>query len=147
MKKLRKNFVFLLFLFPILLVWDQLSKYYFYNLAVGQELSFLEIVFNTGISRWVAVPSWIVLWLSFVSLVFFVFLYLRKHLTWFMLAFMLAGTIGNLIDRIWLGWVRDFISLWSFPVFNLADVWLNIGVILFLLAEIRLTLKHRSSKN
>jgi signal peptidase II len=47
--------------------------------------------------------------------------------------FMLAGTIGNAIDRLFLGYVRDFIFLefMSFPVFNVADSMLTIGVILF----------------
>ena len=43
--------------------------------------------------------------------------------------FVLAGAIGNMIDRIWRGFVIDMIDfrgIWSF-VFNLADVWINIG--------------------
>lgn len=46
----------------------------------------------------------------------------------------LGGAIGNLIDRIFLGYVRDFIrmSLFSFCC-NLADVCLTVGVILFLI--------------
>ena len=49
--------------------------------------------------------------------------------------FVLAGAIGNMIDRIWRGFVIDMIDfrgIWSF-VFNLADVWINIGVVLILL--------------
>ena len=42
-----------------------------------------------------------------------------------------GGCIGNLIDRIFLGYVRDFINLqfMSFPVFNFADVALTVGMI------------------
>lgn len=48
------------------------------------------------------------------------------------LGFVVGGAIGNLIDRIYFGWVTDFI-LWrkgtfSWPVFNIADVVLVIGV-------------------
>ena len=49
------------------------------------------------------------------------------------LGLILGGAIGNLIDRLFLGYVRDFIkfSFFSFT-FNIADACLTIGVILFL---------------
>lgn len=50
------------------------------------------------------------------------------------LALMIAGAIGNLIDRVQLNYVRDFIETYPFnrpfPVFNVADMALTIGVIL-----------------
>ncbi len=57
------------------------------------------------------------------------------------LAFILAGAVGNLIDRIWLGKVIDFIELyydrWSFPVFNIADIAINIGAGLLIIDSFR----------
>jgi signal peptidase II len=44
------------------------------------------------------------------------------------LALQLGGAIGNLIDRLALGTVTDFISIGTFPVFNLADASISIGV-------------------
>ena len=54
-------------------------------------------------------------------------------------AFILAGTLGNGIDRITKGYVIDFINLnfINFPVFNLADIAINIGFVLFLYSLIR----------
>jgi signal peptidase II len=45
----------------------------------------------------------------------------------------LAGAAGNLIDRLRVGKVTDFISVGSFPVFNVADSSITVGVIVLLL--------------
>jgi signal peptidase II len=41
---------------------------------------------------------------------------------------LLGGAIGNLIDRLTIGYVTDFISLGNFPVFNIADASISTGV-------------------
>jgi signal peptidase II len=48
------------------------------------------------------------------------------------LALMLGGAIGNLIDRIRLGYVIDFVKFPEFPAFNAADSAITIGVVLLL---------------
>jgi signal peptidase II len=45
----------------------------------------------------------------------------------------LAGAAGNLIDRLMMGKVTDFISVGVFPVFNVADASITVGVIVLLL--------------
>ena len=56
------------------------------------------------------------------------------------LAFILGGAVGNFIDRVRFGEVVDFILLswhrWQFPVFNLADTFVTIGVALFALGGV-----------
>ena len=47
--------------------------------------------------------------------------------------FILAGAFGNIIDRIALGYVIDFINIHVIPVFNFADIFINIGVGLLLI--------------
>jgi len=44
------------------------------------------------------------------------------------LSLQLAGAVGNLIDRLTIGHVTDFISVGNFPVFNVADSSITIGV-------------------
>ncbi len=46
-----------------------------------------------------------------------------------------GGALGNFIDRIFLGYVRDFIKLefMEFPVFNFADMFLTVGVIFYVI--------------
>lgn len=48
-------------------------------------------------------------------------------------ACIMGGTVGNLIDRIWHGMVVDFINIHLIPVFNCADMAINIGVVLFMI--------------
>ena len=58
----------------------------------------------------------------------------------FSLALQLGGAIGNLIDRVRISYVVDFIDVSFFPpVFNLADTAIVMGIILFLFAFWRLS--------
>ncbi|RPJ51173.1 MAG: signal peptidase II [Chloroflexi bacterium] len=60
------------------------------------------------------------------------------------LGFQLAGALGNLIDRLrFQGRVTDFISVGDFPVFNIADASITIGVLILLLG---ITLQERRQK-
>ncbi|MDI6709386.1 MAG: signal peptidase II [Thermoanaerobacterales bacterium] len=53
------------------------------------------------------------------------------------LALILSGGLGNLLDRLRLGQVIDFLDLRFWPVFNLADVYISLGAILIVLATLR----------
>lgn len=59
----------------------------------------------------------------------------------FGLALILGGAIGNLIDRLWLGQVVDFVLVhwggWTFPAFNVADSAITIGAGLLILDSFR----------
>ena len=60
----------------------------------------------------------------------------RRHLPLFLtLIFISAGAVGNLIDRIKLGYVRDFIyiSLINLPVFNVADMYVTMATAVLIL--------------
>jgi signal peptidase II len=46
-----------------------------------------------------------------------------------------AGAAGNILDRLYLGWVRDRIDLGFFPVFNLADVYITLWGVILLYSE------------
>ena len=61
----------------------------------------------------------------------------------------LAGIAGNLVDRVCLGYVRDFLDFnilgYNYPVFNLADSFIVIGVVLLIIAIIKGEDKNGSS--
>jgi signal peptidase II len=60
-------------------------------------------------------------------------------LTAISLSLILGGAIGNLIDRILLGHVVDFIQVWlgsfAFPAFNIADAAISVGAVLLILSS------------
>lgn len=58
----------------------------------------------------------------------------------------LGGAIGNLIDRLMMGKVTDFISIANFPVFNIADASISVGV-LVLLAGVWLREQQEKKRN
>ena len=65
-------------------------------------------------------------------------------------AFFIGGALGNLIDRIFLGYVRDFLRLefWpSFPIFNMADLFLNVGVVILAVYFLFFFDKERKNAN
>jgi len=76
---------------------------------------------------------------SIVAVAAILFLFLRRAVHSFprqlALSLILGGAIGNLIDRLMLGEVVDFIEIgwghWHWPVFNVADSAVTIGVVLF----------------
>ena len=96
---------------------------------------------NTG-GAWsiLSGETWLLVLLTFVFLIFaFIFdaLFETKSKLYFVaFSFIIGGTIGNLIDRLVLGGVRDFLYFefyQMFPTFNVADSFLCIGMFLFAL--------------
>lgn len=122
----------------LLLIIDMGSKYFFYDLHMGQGIYMFQPSFNVGIARSISLPMVFTIIMSIISLGIFCFMYVRKYINMSIAAVLIAGTLGNLIDRLWLGGVRDFINIqiFNFPIFNLADVFLNIGILLFIIQEI-----------
>jgi signal peptidase II len=84
--------------------------------------------------------------ISMVLLVWLVRLPRKDWLTALGLSLILGGAIGNLVDRVQLGFVVDFIDVyyknWHFPAFNVADSAITCGVFLLLL-EVLLMSKAR----
>jgi len=123
---------------------DQLTKYImFYNKNLFINKNFLlfklDFVKNYGAAFNILSGSRILL--SLISIFFsilLIYLIFRKNtlnsLDIYSYCFILGGTIGNGIDRIFKGFVVDFINLniINFPVFNIADISINIGFIFLL---------------
>jgi len=72
----------------------------------------------------------------FITLAIFFFYPKLTEDDWFLriaLGLQLGGSIGNLFDRLTIGHVTDFISIGSFPVFNIADACITIGALIMVI--------------
>lgn len=132
-----------------LLILDQISKYFFYNQNLLSDFLFIRPSFNTGISRSLPIHLYIVIAVSIIAIIVLLVLSQKKRISQISFVFLLSWTIWNLIDRIFLWWVRDFINIqvFNFPIFNIADVLLNIGIIILLIQEFRLEKKVDKNKS
>ncbi len=139
------NYFILISFFCII---DQLSKIYidlnYHKLLSNDLLVFtIDLVRNYGAAF--NILSGNRLLLSFISIIstiilsFFIFISENKFINRYGLSFILAGSIGNGIDRILNGYVIDFIKIKfvDFPVFNIADIVINIGVCILIISYFR----------
>lgn len=78
-----------------------------------------------------------------ICLIGFTYLFIKSNdkLSKTALLLMISGTMGNFIDRIVRVYVVDFLDFiifgWDFPIFNVADIFLTIGVCLYIIALIK----------
>ena len=123
---------------------DQFTKYLmFYNkkLFINKDFLLFKLDFVKNYGAAFNIFSGSRIFLSLISILFsilLIYLIFRKNtlnaFDLYSYSFILGGTIGNGIDRIYKGFVVDFINLniINFPVFNIADISINIGFIFLL---------------
>lgn len=150
MKNLKKESIILYIItFVIVLGGDLITKMLISSsMQLGQSQTFIDNFFyftyahNEG-AAWgmLAGNVWLFVLVAIVATVI-IFYYFKNSksyqiLTRFGLVLVFAGLVGNLVDRVWLGYVRDFIDFvilgYDFPVFNIADMGVVIGVVLIVI--------------
>jgi len=141
--KIQTKLYFLSLSIFIILI-DQFTKYlmiYNYKKFINNDFLLFRLDFVKNYGAAFNIFSGSRIFLSLISIFFsilLIYLIFRKNtLNYFDLysySFILGGTIGNGIDRIYKGFVVDFINLniINFPVFNIADISINIGFIFLL---------------
>lgn len=152
----KKNFLIYFFLFAFLIFLDQLTKrFVIAEIGLNNSKQFLPgilnltVVQNTG-GAFSIFKEYPIFFKAIGIVNVFIFSYLIfcptikfNEITRLGCAFVLSGTTGNLIDRFTTTGVIDFLDLdfVDFAVFNLADVFIDTGVVLILLGWL-LNKKH-----
>ena len=122
------------------------------KIYVNEYLDFI-LVFNTGISYGLFsgggdFQKWILISLSILIIIFLLSLIRNESviLSKLSISFIIGGALGNVLDRFTYGAVVDFISLhakgFSWYIFNIADMFIVVGVILFILSQFILSKKN-----
>lgn len=143
--------IYIFVIYVVVLIIDQLSKFMVDSVLLSNKIivipNILEIfsVHNFG-AAWGILSGHlnILIIFSLIGLLL-IFRYiklfksnLRNNISF---GLILGGITGNLIDRLFLEYVRDFISVkiinYNFPVFNVADMMIVIGVILLIISIIK----------
>jgi len=122
----KQNYYLLIF---GLIILDQFTKRLFFEKSY-EILSFIGIKYaeNTGIAFGLFQGyNWLFVLISVIIIGACVYFFKEYPLP---LSFIIAGALGNLIDRLFFGFVIDFIQISVWPIFNLADSFNTIGVIL-----------------
>ena len=134
-----KLYFFSLSIFIVLI--DQLTKYlmiYNKKLFINKDFLLFKLDFVKNYGAAFNIFSGNRVFLSLISIIFsilLIYLILRKNTLnlsdLLSYSFILGGTIGNGLDRVLRGFVIDFINLnfINFPVFNIADISINVGFI------------------
>ena len=148
MKKYLKDYLFLLVISGVIIGLDQWSKAYIRNsIPFGEIWSpwdwltpYARLVHwnNTGaafgmLQGFNSVFAGLAVVVSGVILFYFPKVSEKDWILRLAMAMQLGGAVGNLIDRLILGKVTDFISVGTFAVFNVADASISVGVAVLLL--------------
>ena len=125
----------------LILALDQFTKLFVIkNLSLHESLAVipgifhLTLVHNQGAAFGILRGKLPLFIFSSVFAIILIYFNLKdKHkegISFLALALILSGALGNLIDRIFLGYVVDFLDFRVWPVFNIADSAITIGAVL-----------------
>ena len=143
------NRLYFILLSTLVVLADQFTKNIIngnYKSYINKDLVIFSLDYVKNFGAAFNILSGSRIFLSLVSIIitmvlFYIILYKReiKTIDLYSYSFILGGTIGNGLDRIIRGYVIDFIKLnfIYFPVFNIADISINIGLILIIYSFIK----------
>lgn len=131
-------------LFIIIFFIDRISKILVLNLQkieVIKNFFYIEKIFNTGgifgigkgLNFLFIIIGFVIIAILLINIKFFTENFLRTVGT----IFVLSGAFGNLFDRIFFGYVIDFIAFTFWPAFNFADAFISIGIIILLISVLK----------
>jgi len=143
-----KKIVLLVSLTFDLFIIESLIKYYFLNKVPKEGFYLLgkiaQIIYtpNQNVAFSLPLPQILIIVIVIVILIVLSFIWwqnLKKNNLWELTAYSLIilGAVSNLIDRLIFGYVIDYINIFFWPVFNLADVMIVAGIIIYILSEFK----------
>jgi len=155
---MKKSAYFLAIIVAFLVIFlDQISKYFFItkftideSVPVIKNIFHLTLTKNTGGAfSFFSGNNAMFFWLSVVVIGFLIYSFSqfpKNNLVLISLGFILGGAIGNILDRMFYGGVVDFLDFRIWPVFNLADTFISLGVVGILIYSFKEELFKKKKK-
>lgn len=144
----KKKFIISIIVFVI----DQVSKsiistYLKINDSVEiiKDFFYIRYINNTGASWGILENNRVLLIILSIIAIIILLRYMnffkKTNLNKFGFGFLFGGILGNLSDRVLFGYVKDFFDFiifnYDFPVFNIADIFIVLGVIILIISILR----------
>ena len=159
--------IFFLYLVTVILIFilDRFTKIYILSLAETNNLvdiyvaPFLNLylIWNKGIAfgffsfEQNSFYNFITILIIIINLVILIMIMKINDIKAFFLSFILGGSFGNLFDRIYYSAVPDFIDFhindFHWFIFNVADVFISVGVVCLIIAEFIFNKISKNEKN
>lgn len=146
---MKKKFWLILIFSIIFTLFDQCLKFYFIqNFILNESVILIKnffsftLVYNTGAAFSILEDGRIFLIIIGIISLFGIIFYLFKskkisNYDIFTFSLLIGGVSGNLIDRVFRGYVTDYLSFnfgsYFFPIFNFADICIVISIILIVI--------------
>ena len=149
-----KKYIIYLLIFTIIFALDRITKIYILHLAeINNTLdiyiaSFLNfyLIWNKGIAFGLLsfdkniVYNFITFFIAFVTLIILIIALKSSDFKGYLFMIIFSGSIGNLFDRLYFSAVPDFIDFhindFHWFIFNVADIFISLGVICLIFVEI-----------
>ena len=161
-KNYKKNLSYLILLIFIFLL-DRVSKIYILNLAETKSIvdiyitSYLNfyLIWNTGIGFGLfsfvdSIYNLITTFIIILNIIIMLMIYRSNDYKVYFLILILGGSLGNVFDRLYYSAVPDFIDFhinnFHWFIFNVADIFISIGIICLVIDELIFNKERRNEK-
>jgi len=153
-EKKRKKIIYSTLIIAIIFFLDRVSKIYIVSLATNNipvdifVTKYLNIylIWNEGVAFGLLsfdqnnIYALITVIIAIISIVVLVLIIKTNDIRFYFYSFIFSGAVGNLFDRMYYSAVPDFIDLhinnYHWFIFNVADIFITIGVICLILVEL-----------
>lgn len=135
--KNRRKIVKCLIIFLILIIADQVVKKIFINVNIEIIPNILSLKYleNTGVAFSMGKNIEVIIGINIIILIAILVAIVKfwNNNYIYSLIIVLSGGVGNLIDRIAHCYVIDYIKVLNFSTFNLADIFITVGIIVLII--------------
>lgn len=133
----------------IIIVLDQLTKILLINKNFVIIPNFLKLTYTENNGAAFGIGTRYIIMIISILIIVGIIIYMiherKKGINYIPCVLVLSGSVANLIDRIFRGFVVDYIdiNLFNFPNFNIADICITVGIVLLIINILKNNIKEK----